>query len=159
MHSVRSAILGGPIACHELLFKLCMEVIGAIRHRYYGFVSESELDQACAEMKDAIHSRNADVMRMLLLIAMYRDHELVPTIDTMVDKAFIHDMCTRVVPACIQSFVDDMCQDPRNFVVTCVTLHVMWAGEQLTNTVPLIVCPMVQMANADAPPPAGSTAV
>lgn len=100
--------------------------------------------------------------------------------------AYAIDLVDRVLPFTTPRFVHHGCQSPAAFVQLCVVLTEMWAGERMgnwplrssvrcarvgaeeksegsrgrvrTSRPPVASCTQLATANADAPPPAGSTA-
>lgn len=138
-----------------------------IRKKYTDFVDNFELNIAQNEMSLMCETDDPNVLRCFILHAIYLDFELVQQLSTGCDQSasMISDLNQRVMPVVFPLYLSKMCQEPHETVRLAIMLHCMWEQEDLsgfvqhTITSPVDVMPMVQTANAEAPPPAGSTAV
>lgn len=75
-------------------------------------------------------------MRAALLFGLYKEGEVKRHFaeqEAVVGATFAKDMAERVLPFVAPRFLKHSCQAPEAFVMTCLVLSEMWAGEKLGN--------------------------
>ena len=128
--------------------------------RYSSYIDERsrlEMEQDFDLMMDIKDTKS---MWQFLLCGVYMDMDLIPILNQKKDVKFLHYMSKVVMPRMWGALIDSLGSNPDSLLHSCNVLYNMWSKEDiLTNTLPIVVRPTVQIAKAEAPPPAGSTAV
>ena len=88
-----------------------------------------------AELKDSGAAELA-CMRALLLYALFKEKEVKRHFveqEAAVGTTFAKDMAERVLPLLLPCFIRHSCQAPEAFVMSCLLMSELWAGETLGN--------------------------
>ena len=174
---LRAVIMGTPLSARpahagrreQPLQQLDAHLRGVVALLPARYGRSAAIRQACAELERLIALPDEGVStlackRAALLFALHSEPQVQ---HYFADEPFARDLYERVLPFLMPRFLKHSCQSPQAFVDACLVLADMWEDEQLgnwprggrrTTMPPLGTCTSEATANADAPPPAGSTA-
>ena len=144
--------IDNPIRCHDpigernYLHQLVSETHGFIQYKRIGsFRTEDHLldgyailnleGEQIADLPEG--NGEAACKRAMILFALRREpeimHAFVEHDKRLGNPKFADDMIHRVLPFVCPRFLNDSAQCPNRFVLLCLLLSEMWAGERLGN--------------------------
>ena len=128
--------------------------------RYSSYVDEKSKSDMQHDFEQMIELQDSNSMWQFLLCGMYMDVDLIPILNKQRDVKFLNYMSKVIMPKLWGGLVGCLASNPNSLMHCCNVLYNMWSKDDiLTSTLPIVVRPIVQTAKAEAPPPAGSTAV
>ena len=139
---LRELIVGSPVGSGELVAENARRVLrqhvrglGALIRVVYG--SSIATNSAVAEMDRlaGLCDDEATVcQRAALLYSLYRETEIQRYFASSPDDAsYADDLVRRILPYLVPRYVRGNFQSPAGFVLGCVVLAELWAGERLGN--------------------------
>lgn len=115
------------------LRRIAHDVRTRIWSNYKAFCSENELEIAMSELDVLCETASVTCLRAFLLHALSLDPDFVEPYASGCQRSceMLLDLKSRILPIMFPIYMDAMCQNPHEFVRTCVVLHEMWKGEGL----------------------------
>lgn len=112
------------------LRRIARSICDCISSNYKTFCSQDELEIAMSELEVLCNSASITCLRAFILHALSLDPDFVEVHTNGCQKShdMLLDLKTRILPIMFPIYMDAMCQNPHEFVRTCVVLHEMWKG-------------------------------